>query len=351
MVVGTVAVALVVIVILAAAGHRGSTSSATVPSAAPPKAVPVRTTTTTAPVARPPYPVGSLVLTITVPASGNVPTRTFPTYVRYPARSGTAAGPPPLAPVRNPGRFPLIVFSGGYDVSPEEYSTLLDAWAAAGFVVADPVYPFTTPFLGQELEESDMVHHPADLSAVITALLTADSGSATGAEGVLAGTIDPAAIGVVGHSDGGDVSLAAAANTCCRDPRIRAAVILSGAEDTLFPGTYFPVGPDLPLLVVQGTADAVNPPGCSVQLYDQAPLPKYYLSMEGQTHQSPYLQAGTARDTVQQVVEDFLSSTLDHSKPAQAAMVRDGNVPGSSTLTAGGPSGVPTGNCPGAPDN
>ena len=37
------------------------------------------------------------------------------------------------------------MFSGGYDVSPEQYSILLDAWAAAGFVVADPVYPLTTP--------------------------------------------------------------------------------------------------------------------------------------------------------------------------------------------------------------
>ena len=186
---------------------------------------------------------------------------------------------------------------------------------------------------------------------MITALLAADRGAAAGAGGVLAGTIDAGAIAVVGHSDGGDVSLAAAANTCCRDPRVRAAVILSGAEDALFPGTYFPGGTALPLLVVQGTADEVNPPGCSVQLYDQAPPPKYYLSLEGQTHQSPYLQAGAAHDTVQQVVADFLAGTLEGSGPARAAMVRDGNVPGSSTLTAGGPSGVPTGNCPGAPDN
>ena len=342
---------VVVVVVVVVVGHRGGTTPDTVPSAAPPDTPPARTTTTTAPSPRPPYPVGSLVITVSVPASGAVPARSFPTYVRYPARAGSTTAGAPLPSLPGPGPFPLVVFSGGYDVTPEEYSNLLDAWAAAGFVVADPVYPFTTPSPGQELDEGDIVHHPADLSAVITALLAADRGDATGAEGVLAGTIDPGAVAAVGHSDGGDVSLAAAANTCCRDPRVRAAVILSGAEDSLFPGTYFPVGTALPLLVVQGTADEVNPPGCSVQLYDQAPPPKYYLSLAGQTHQGPYLQAGTAHDTVQQVVEDFLSATLEGSGAAQAAMVRDGNVPGSSTLTAGGPSGVPTGSCPGAPDN
>ncbi len=348
--VGAVAVALVVVTVLVVVGHRERTSPATVPSAAPSDTPPARTTTTTT-TPRPPYPVGSLVITVSLPASGDVPARSFPTYVRYPARTGSTTAGAPLAPLPNPGPFPLVVFSGGYDVSPEVYSNLLDAWAAAGFVVADPVYPFTTPSPGQELDEGDIVHHPADLSAVITALLTADRGAATGAEGVLAGAIDSGSVAVVGHSDGGDVSLAAGANTCCRDPRVRAAVILSGAEDSLFPGTYFPVGTALPLLVVQGTADEVNPPGCSVQLYDRAPPPKYYLSLEGQTHQSPYLQAGTAYDTVQQVVEDFLSATLESSGPARAAMERDGNVPGSSTLTGGGPSGVPTGSCPGAPDN
>jgi len=340
-----------VIVMLVASGHRGGTSPAPVPSAAPPDTPPVRTTTTTAPVPPPPYPVGLLTVTVTVPANGDAPSLSFPTYVRYPARgAATPVGAPP-ASLRGPAPYPLVVFSGGYAVSPEEYSYLLDAWAAAGFVVADPVYPLTTPSPGQELDEGDIIHHPADLSAVITALLAADGGATTGPATVLTGSIDAAAIAVVGHSDGGDVALAAAANSCCRDPRVHAAVILSGAEDVLFPGTYFPVGPVVPLLVVQGTADDVNPPGCSVQLFDHAPVPKYYLSMEGQTHQSPYLQAGTARDTVQQVVEDFLLGSLDDSKPALAAMVRDGNVPGSSTLAVGGPSGVPTGDCPGAPDS
>ena len=343
------AVAVAALAVLAA-GHRTRTTSSpsTDDSTAAPPAPPVRTTTIPA-APRPPYAVGTISLTVTDPASGAVPARSFTTDVRYPARSAVTAPGVAPAPLRGAGPFPLVVFSGGYAVSPEEYSVLLDAWAAAGFVVADPFYPATTPTPGQDLDEGDIVHHPADLSAVITTLLAADRGAATGTASVLTGTIDTGAIAAVGHSDGGDVSLAAVANSCCRDPRLGAAVILSGAEDTLFPGSYFPAGPTVPLLAVQGTDDDINPPGCSVQLYDQAPPPKYYLSLAGQTHQSPYLEPGTARDTVQQVVVDFLLGTLGHSSPALAAMARDGNVPGSSTLAVGGPSGVPAGECPGAP--
>ena len=200
-----------------------------------------------------------------------------------------------------------MVFSGGYAVSPEQYSTLLDAWAAAGYVVADPVEPFTTPSSPQGLDEGDIVHHPGDVSAVITALVDADRGATASGPPTLAGLIDTGRIAAVGHSDGGDVTLAAVADPCCRDPRLRAAVVLSGAEDAAFGGTYFSTVPAVPLLVVQGTDDDINPVGCSVQLYDQAPQPKYYLSLAGQSHQGPYLVAGPALTTVERVTIDFLA--------------------------------------------
>ena len=306
------------------------------------------------PAPRPPYPVGSLSFTVTEAATTATGPRSFATYVRYPAELGTGGttaglGGGAATPLRAAGTFPLVVFSGGYDADPEEYSALLDAWAAAGYVVADPVYPSTSPTSPGPLDESDIVHHPGDLSAVITALAQAGRGSGAGSLSTLAGAVDTGSIAAIGHSDGGDVTLAASADTCCRDPRIGAAVILSGAELSAFGGTYFSSPPDVPLLVVQGTDDDINPPGCSVQLYDQAPLPRYYLSLLGQGHQSPYLQAGTALDTVQRVVLDFLDATLRGSRSAKAAIGRDGNVPGSSSLFAGSPTDLAAGGCPGAP--
>ena len=347
--IGVVAIVAVVAVVAEALSSR------TVPAAGPaaPTAPPTgsaRPTSTTVPALRPPYPVGSLSFTVTEAATSATGARSFVTHVRYPAAPGTAgSGGSAATPLRAAGPFPLVVFSGGYDADPEEYSNLLDAWAAAGYVVADPVYPSTSPTSPEPLDESDIVHHPGDLSAVITALVQADRGSGAGPVAALAGTVDTGSIAAIGHSDGGDVTLAASVDPCCRDPRIDAAVILSGAELAAFGGTYFSSRPAVPVLVVQGTGDDINPPGCSVQLYDQAPPPKYYLSMLGQSHQSPYLQAGTALDTVQQVVVDFLGATLRGSGPAKAAISRDGNVPGSSSLFTGSPPDLAASACPGAP--
>jgi predicted dienelactone hydrolase len=347
---GVIGVVAIVAVVAVVAVVTDALSSRVVPVARP-AARPTgstRPTSTTVP-ARPPYPVGTLSFTVTEAATAGTGPRSFVTYVRYPAETGTGSpGGGAATPLRAGGPFPLVVFSGGYAFDPEGYSTLLDAWAAAGYVVADPVYPSTSPTSPQPLDESDIVHHPGDLSAVITALVQAGRGSGAGPVAALAGAVDTSSIAAIGHSDGGDVTLAASVGSCCRDPRIDAAVILSGAELAAFGGTYFS-SPDLPLLVVQGTDDDINPPGCSVQLYDQAPPPKYYLSMLGQSHQSPYLQPGTALDTVQQVVVDFLDATLRGSGPARAAISRDGDVPGSSSLFAGSPPDLAAGPCPGAP--
>jgi len=344
--IGVVAIAGVVAVVVVALSSRGG--PALRPSAQARPTGSTRPTSTTV-AARAPYPVGSLSFAVTEPATPGTGPRSFVTYVRYPAQPGTAGPGGAARPLRADGPFPLVVFSGGYAFDPEGYSTLLDAWAAAGYVVADPVYPSTSPTSPEPLDESDIVHHPGDLSAVITALVQAGRGSGTGPVAALAGAVDTGSIAAIGHSDGGDVTLAASVGSCCRDPRIDAAVILSGAELAAFGGTYFSSPPGLPLLVVQGTDDDINPPGCSVRLYDQAPPPKYYLSMLGQSHQGPYLQPGPALETVQQVVVDFLDATLRGSGPAQAALGRDGNVPGTSSLFAGSPPDVAAGPCPGAP--
>jgi fermentation-respiration switch protein FrsA (DUF1100 family) len=323
----------------------------------------------TTPVGQTPLDVGTLSFTVTEPAGAGSVSRSITTVVRYPAVAGTGASGTPATPDRATGPYPLVVFSGGYAVSPEEYSSLLDAWAAAGYVVADPFYPFTTPTSAQGLDEGDIIHHPTDLSAVITALVDADrrTPTATGAGAVavagpvdtLAGAIEPGAIAAIGHSDGGDVTLAATSNPCCRDARIRAAVVLSGAEDGTFGGTYFATPTHVPLLVVQGTDDTINPAGCSVQAYDQSPQPKFYLSMLGQSHQGPYLQSGTPLAAIERVTIDFLDGELKGSTSMLAGLAADGNVPGTSSLTGadsvttdsvGAPSqGGSTGSCPGAP--
>jgi predicted dienelactone hydrolase len=311
----------------------------------PPPTSSTTTTSTTTPASFT-AAVGTTSLMLTEPAANGLAARSLKTTVRYPAL-GTAGGADvaDAAPLRQKGPYPLIVFSQGFDIQPERYALLLNAWAKAGYVVVDPAYPFTSPNSPGGLVRTDIIHHPADLSFVISSLLNLNAQ----AGGTLSNLINPAEVGVIGQSDGGDVSLAAIANTCCRDARIKAAVILSGAELAWFKGTYFAT-PAVPMLVVQGTNDlSENPVACSVQLYNKAPPPKYYLSMIGQTHLSAYLAPGTPLRVVVRVTLDFLERYLRHDQAMGKAMTAAGTVPGLATITSETSLGSNTGSCPDAP--
>ncbi|HZU60777.1 MAG TPA: hypothetical protein VE983_07405 [Solirubrobacteraceae bacterium] len=263
------------------------------------------------------------------------PVRALPTVVRYPVLSPRVSGL----------RFPLVVFSQGFDEPAEAYAGLLNAWARAGYVVASPTYPLTDPSSPGGVNESDIVNHPADLRFVISAL----QAGAGDPHSRLYGVLNPREVAVVGQSDGGDVSLAVAANSCCQDNAVKAAMILSGAELSAFGGTYYsPQASGVPLLVVQGSDDTINLPGCSVQLYDQAPPPKYYLAMSGAQHLPPYIEPGPTRRGIELATIAFLNSFLKH-RPAALVRARS-HLPVGETLTSGSAAPGPTGQaCPGAP--
>lgn len=317
------AVALAAVLAWASAGGRSSPSAQRAPSpsttAAPTTVAP---TTTTAPAADPVHPVSETDLTVTARDRTGSPVQ-VPTSVWRPS---DGAG----------RRFPLVVFSPGYQISPSEYDPLVRAWAAAGYVVAEPTYPDTAP--GSPEVEYDIVNHPAELAQVIDAILAPGT--------ALAATVDPSEVAVAGQSDGGDVSLAAAADSCCRDHRIKAAVILSGAEASLFGGSYYRSG-NPPLLVVQGDRDTLNLPGCSQQLYDGAGPPRYYLDLPDATHLSAYTAAGAQLDAVKTATVDFFDGYLKHLTSGLSRLGTD-SVPGLSRLTSTAPIPV-TGGCPGAP--
>jgi predicted dienelactone hydrolase len=288
-----------------------------------------------------------ITLNIAVPPTVTSGSQTLSTTVRYPAigvpEGSIVTGATPL---RRVGGYPLVVFSQGFALAPATYARLLDAWAAAGFIVAAPAYPFTSPNSPGGLVRTDIVNHPAELSRVITALLT-DSAQV---HGVLSGLINRREIGVAGHSDGGDVSLAIAENTCCRDRRVKAAVILSGAELSWFGGAYV-ASPTLRLLVVQGTDDTIfNPVACSIQLYDHASEPKYYLSMIGQNHLSAYLPGGSPFNVVRRVTIDFLNAYLRQASSSLAALTKSGSVAGLATITTKSSIAPVGGECPDAPN-
>lgn len=264
----------------------------------------------------------------------------LPTVIWFPtARLGTSPAP-------GKEGFPLLVFSTGYDISVHPYDGLLAAWASAGFVVAAPTYPHNDPSDPSQVDENDIVNHPRDLRSVITAVLN-QAGHRTS---VLFRLVNGNEVGVVGHSDGAEVSLVVAEGSCCRDPRVKAVAVLSGAELGSFGGRYFG-GPAVPILVVQGNADTVNPPACSAQIYNAASRPKYYLDLLGAGHLPPY--AGPAvgpngdRGIVTRVTTDFFDAELAGQPAGVSSMRTDGNVAGTATLTSGASAPAAPGSCPG----
>lgn len=289
------------------------------------------------------YAVATTKISVVEPTVGSGGlSRVLPTLVWYPVGRGGHT----VAPDRAHAPYPLLVFSTGYDISVHAYQDLLSEWASAGFVVAAPTYPHNDPSDPAEVDENDIVNHPGDLRSVITTLLAA----AHHRSSVLWGLIDPNEIGLVGHSDGAEVTLAVADNSCCRDPRVKAAAVFSGAELASFGGSYFG-GTPVPLLVVQGSADTVNPPACSVQLYDAALKPRYFLDLLGAGHEPPFAGPNVApvqRELVARVTTDFFDAELAGERGGFGAMSLDGDIPGVAWVTPGAAAPPAPGNCPGA---
>jgi predicted dienelactone hydrolase len=246
---------------------------------------------------------------LVLPDGRRVP-RPVTTVVRYPATGGP---------------YPLVVFGHGFALTPDTYSFLLRAWTLAGYVVAAPVFPRGNANAPGGPTEADLPNQPADMSFVITRLLQLDRR----AGGVIHGRIDPGRIAVAGQSDGAVTALAVAYDSRYRDRRVRAAMILSGAEPAGMRG--FPLhGP--PLLAMQGTADPINAAANTEAYYNIARRPKFLVLLLGASHLPPYTDQGPQLQTVERVTIAFLDHYLK-SAPLRT-LVKAGNHPGLATLTA-----------------
>jgi dienelactone hydrolase len=218
--------------------------------------------------------------TIRLPDGRRVP-RELVTDVWYPAVAG---------------RYPLVVFGHGFALTPATYSLLLRAWAAAGYVVAAPVFPLGNANAPGGPNESDIVNQPRDMSFVISRMVA-----------VLPGSIDASRIAVAGHSDGAVTALAVAYDSRYRDRRVRAAIILSGAS----PGGMgsFPAGGP-PLLTEQGTADPINAPANTAGFFARARPPKFLLWLQGASHRPPFTEQQPQLGIVERTTIAFLNHFL-----------------------------------------
>jgi fermentation-respiration switch protein FrsA (DUF1100 family) len=97
--------------------------------------------------------------------------------------------------------------------------------------------------------------------------------------------------------------------------RIGAAAVLSGDEGTS--GGQWGVAGSAPILVVQGTNDAINPWSYSQQLYDDAAAPKTLVAVDGADHLTPYT-TGPQRAVIVRLVAAFLRGHLTDDAAARA---------------------------------
>jgi len=256
--------------------------------------------------------------------------RTLVTYVRYPALGAPGeTDVPDAAPASAGEPYPLVVFAHGFAVTPRIYTHLLQSWARAGYVVAAPVFPLGNADAPGGPDEGDVINQPSDMSFVISSLVSLNSPST----GPLADLIDPRQIAVAGHSDGGEAALAVAYSRRFHDPRVSAAMILSGAEMSGVGGYSFSQrGP--PLLAVQGTADTFNEPKYTNAYFKLARPPKFLLSLLGAGHLPPYSYQQPQLAIVERVTTAFLDAYLKREPGALKHLLSLGGIAETSTILA-----------------
>jgi len=304
-----------------------SLPSGPTPSSSPsPSAAPIGTASS--------YQVGEQQMIFTEPAHSGptgqyLDARTLVTTVQYPLAPGSAAG---SAAHPATGPLPLLLFAPGFQQCTDSYEDLLRIWASAGYVVAAVTFPNTNCQLATAASEQDIVNQPADMSFVLSSLLTLSAQP----DNLLSGLLNSQEIAAAGQSDGGDTVAALVANTCCTDNRVKAAAVLSGAQWPAMPGQYFAHAAP-PMLVVQGNADTINPPSASVHLYgtDGAGT-RYYLNLLGASHLAPYEGANPVEAVVGRVTLAFFDRYVLGQTGAEAAMTQAGNVGGTASLVSGG---------------
>jgi predicted dienelactone hydrolase len=239
------------------------------------------------------------------------PTRTLPTLVLYPT------GAQPSKP------FPLVVFSHGFTASGPAYQFLLQKWAAHGYVIAAPTFPLSNGAAPGGPTIGDYPNQPGDVSFVITSMLKVNRDP----HSPLHGLINANRIGVAGHSLGAITTLGVAYNSAVADPRIDAAIPISGIVLPFGNGTTF-TGISTPLLLIHGDHDQTVPYGSSVYSFAHASPPKFFETLQGSPH-TPFL--GPWAPAIDNTVLAFLDKYLKHNA-SDNDIVRAANVPGLSSL-------------------
>lgn len=256
------------------------------------------------------------------PPTGDLPalrTRTLETVVFMP--EGNA-------------KFPLLVFSHGLSATPQTYAELIETVAASGFAVVAPAFPLTNGNAPAGPDPVDTQQQPGDVSFLIDTVAEAVAKR----EAPFGDRVDMTNVGTFGHSNGGITTLGVIANSCCRDPRIDAAVSLSSTAAPYNNGTY-DFGTSAPLMLVHGTSDALIPFDESVRVFNEVAAAKGLLRLNDVDHGSFLRPSGHGFATTSSTIIDFFRTHLRGDREAEqrlrSGQVYDADVELDYTATGG----------------
>ena len=224
------------------------------------------------------------------------------------------------------GPFPLIVFADGLSGHPDKFTQLLGAWAAAGYVVAAPVFPLTNANVPRSTANAtDVVNQPGDVSFVLTRVLRESRDRSSD----LYRAIDRRHIGAAGLSLGGATTYNVVFDDCCRDRRFTAAMVLDG----LRLGNGLRLDGHVPLLIAHSDTDPAIPYTTARAAYDDAATPVWLVTLHGASHATQWENDPTPYDVLgERLTVDFWDATLRGEKSAFTRLERDAAVAGLSSI-------------------
>ena len=186
---------------------------------------------------------------------------------------------PGAAPAAD-GPYPVVLFSHGFAGFPEQSADLVTHLASWGFVVVAPdhVERSLSGLLGTA---SQGVPKQQD-ATVLGRSLDAAVADAESASSPLHDLLDLDRVAVTGHSAGASAAYLLAA----KDPRIKAFISYSlgdGRRDPDQPAPELPV-PEVPGMVMLGTADGIIAPATTRRVYRNMAPPKYLVEISSAGH-------------------------------------------------------------------
>ncbi|MFH1245911.1 MAG: hypothetical protein V1662_05425 [Candidatus Omnitrophota bacterium] len=205
----------------------------------------------------------------------NGKTKTVPIHLWYPSinREIDMSGAP----------YPLVTFSHGASVgSPTNCQYITANLAKHGYIVVATTHENSVMYKGQKTSLGSL-SIPLDIKAMIDVMLSLNNDPGS----ILYEAIDENAIGVSGHSMGGwaaEVVCGAAPNKMYADERVKAGLFIE-------PGNvYGPMAQNASQdmhaagMWIFGTLDELVRPNSNNYPYDDAPVPKYCMTISGLDH-------------------------------------------------------------------